>query len=240
MIADIRTVMWKERKGLFRFRGSRGRFWLTMLSPMVLAIVFPYQIGENWVSEMFPLVLAFIIPAILVGLTVPDSFAGERERHTLQTLLASRLPDRAILWGKLAVSMLFGWGVTMLLLFISLVVVNIGHWQGHVLLFTVPIGLGCLGLSVLASALAGGLGVLMSLRSETVQEAAQKLMSFFLVPPILLQVVLLVFRDQLGNFIESVNGPQLLVIVLAVFAALTAIVILLAMRSFRRSRLALI
>jgi len=240
MIADIGTVMWKERKGLFRFRGSRGRFLLTMLSPLVLAVVFPWQFGIDWVSTMMPLILAFIVPAILVGLTVPDSFAGERERHTLQTLLASRLPDQAILWGKLAVSLVFGWGVTLLVLLTSLVVVNVAHWQGHVLLFTLPIGLGSLGLSLLTSLLAGGLGVLMSLRSETVQEAAQKLMMFFLVPPILLQVVVMLMRDQLNEVINSINGPQLLVIVIAVLLVLDVIIMLLATRSFQRSRLVLL
>jgi ABC-2 type transport system permease protein len=240
MMGDIATVMWKERRGLFRFRGSRGRFWLTMLSPIFLATFFPIQWGPDWVSEVPPLILAFIIPAIMVGLTVPDSFAGERERHTLQTLLASRLPDRAILWGKLAVSLVFGWGLTLFILLISLVVLNIAHWDGRLLLYTVPIGLGSLGLSFLTATLAGGLGVLMSVRSETVQEAAQKLMAFFLVPPILLQVVVFAFRDQLGGIIESINGPQLLMIVMAVLLALDVLIMILATRSFRRSRLALI
>jgi ABC-2 type transport system permease protein len=240
VLSDVRAVMWKERRGILRVRGSRGRLLLTMLSPLLLATFLPYQWGPEWVSQVPPLVLAFIVPAILVGLTVPESFAGERERHTLQTLLASRLPDRAILWGKLAISLLFGWGVALLMLLVSLVVLNIAYWDGQLLLYTMPIGLGSLALSFLSASLVGGLGVLMSMRSETVQEAAQKLMGFILVPPILLQVVFFAFRERMGQIIESINGPQALAIVLGVMLVLDVVIMLLAMRSFKRSRLALL
>ena len=36
------------------------------------------------------------LPLILAGVMITDSLAGERERQTLETLLASRLSDRAI------------------------------------------------------------------------------------------------------------------------------------------------
>ena len=238
--SDLGAVMWKERRSILRFRGSRSRLLLTMLSPLLLATFFPWQWGPEWVSQVPPLVLAFIVPAILVGLTVPDSFAGERERHTLQTLLASRLPDRAILWGKLAVSLLFGWGVTLCMMLLTLVVLNIAFWDGQLIMYTLPIGLGSLALSFLTAFLTGGLGVLLSLRSETAQEAAQKLMGLILVPAILVQVVFFAFQERMGQVIESINGPQALLIVLGVMLALAVAIILLAMRSFRRSRLALI
>ena len=238
--SDLGAVMWKERRSILRFRGSRSRLLLTMLSPLLLATFFPWQWGPEWVSQVPPLVLAFIVPAILVGMTVPDSFAGERERHTLQTLLASRLPDRAILWGKLAVSLLFGWGITLGMMLITLVVLNIAFWDGQLIIYTLPIGLGSVALSFISASLIGGLGVLMSLHSETAQEAAQKLMGFIMVPAILLQVGFFAFQERAVQIIETVNGPRLLVIVLGVMLALDVLIMLLAMRSFRRSHLALI
>ena len=237
---DVAAVMWKERKGILRFRGSRSRLLLTMLSPILLATFFPWHWGPEWVSQVPPLVLAFIVPAILVGLTVPDSFAGERERHTLQTLLASRLPDRAILWGKLAVSLLFGWGITLGMMLITLVVLNIAFWDGQLIMYTLPIGLGSVALSFISASLTGGMGVLMSLRSETAQEAAQKLMGFIMVPAILVQVVFFAFQDRAVQIIEAINGPRLLVTVLGAMLALDVVIMLLVMRSFRRSRLALL
>ncbi|MGD2179330.1 MAG: ABC-2 type transporter, partial [Anaerolineae bacterium] len=133
MVSDIVTVMWKERKGLFRVRGRRAQALLALFSPILLAIYFPLQEGAAWVEGPLALLLAFVAPLILVGLSIPDSFAGERERHTLPTLLASRLPDRAILFGKIITCVAFGWGATLILLLASLVAVNVAHWGGHIL-----------------------------------------------------------------------------------------------------------
>ena len=44
MVADIKTVMWKEWRGLFRQRGGRSRTVLTLVSPLGLAIYLP----DNW------------------------------------------------------------------------------------------------------------------------------------------------------------------------------------------------
>lgn len=48
-------------------------------------------------------------PLVLTLTMVADSFAGERERHALETLLASRLSDRAILLGEAAALTSYGW-----------------------------------------------------------------------------------------------------------------------------------
>jgi len=104
MMNDILTVMWKERKGMFRYRGSRNRFLIVLLGPFLMAIVFPLQAGPAWVEDLDSIFIAVFIPIILVSITIPDSFAGERERHTLGTLLASRLPDRTSRIGKTSFS----------------------------------------------------------------------------------------------------------------------------------------
>jgi len=122
MIADILTVMWKERKGLLRSQGSRTRAVLGFLIPMVmLGIYLPLQIGRALVEGPWSLLASVFIPMMLVGMMIPESFAGERERHTLETLLASRLTDRAILFGKVAVAVGYAWGITLMLLLVSLV-----------------------------------------------------------------------------------------------------------------------
>ena len=241
MINDIMTMVWKEWKGLFRHRGSQTRFLLTMLSPILLAIVMPLQAGEDWVVEVLPsLIISFAIPIILVGITIPESFAGERERHTLGTLLASRLPDRAILLGKLGTSVAFAWGVNLLVLLLALVTVNVAHWDGRLLLYTPTVALGAVALSFIMSTLCASAGVLVSMRSETVQEAAQRLMAIFLVPPLLLQFALLAFMDRMGDTISRIGGKDVLVIVLAVMVVVDVAVFLLAISRFKRSRLVLL
>ena len=241
MLDDILTVMWKERKTLFRFRGSRSRFLLTGMAPVLFAIVFPWQWGPDWVEEIPSLILSALIAVLLVGMTIPESFAGERERNTLNTLLASRLPDRAILFGKMAVSIALAWGVTVLVLLLSLVTVNIAHYDGTLLLYSPAIAIGDLALSFLMALLFASAGVLISMRSETVQQAAQLLMAIFLVPVMVLQLVAMVFMTQLNEllkpFIANLDGERVLIIALSVLLVITLGVFAAAVARFRRTRL---
>ncbi len=83
MLADILTVMWKERKGLFRIGGGRSRTILNWLTPVMLSgIGLPLMQKEAWFTTAFSLATAILVPFILVGAAIPESFAGERERHT--------------------------------------------------------------------------------------------------------------------------------------------------------------
>lgn len=239
LLGDIKTVMWKERKGLFRFRGSRGRFLLTLLTPVMLAAVMPLQIGRDWVTTVFSVFLAAIAAVLIVGITIPESFAGERERHTLGTLLASRLPDRAILFGKFALAVAFAWGLTIVFLLISIVAVNIAHPDGGLLFFKPIIAVADVTLSFLLATLMASAGVIVSMRSATVQEAAQTLMAIFLVPVMIVQVGLALFLRDIIDYAKTLDGEMLLLIVLAVLIALNVAVGAIALARFQRSRLIL-
>ena len=93
MIVDIWTVVWKEWQELLRAGGSmRSGLFRLLLLPVMLGIFLPLQARGTWVTEPTALLGYAWVPAFLVIGLVGDSFAGERERHTLETLLASRLP----------------------------------------------------------------------------------------------------------------------------------------------------
>ena len=239
MLDDILTVMWKERKTLFRNRASRSRLLMMLLTPVMLSTVFPVTWGPDWVEDFPSLIIAVIAPAVLVAVMIPDSFAGERERHTLPTLLASRLPDRAVLLGKMITPVAVGWGTALLCALLSLAIVNIAHGEGQLLFFTPPIALGILALSFLAATIMAGAGVLTSLRAATMQEASQKLMTLIIVPAVVVQVVPLLFRNQLTRWIREVevNGAQLLAIIVVVMAVIDAALFAAAMIRFQRSRM---
>ena len=159
MITDILTVMWKEGKEQLCTKGSRTKYLLSMLIPVVmLGIYLPLQIGRALVEGPWSLLASVIIPMMLVGMTIPESFAGERERHTLETLLASRLTDRAILFGKVAVAVGYAWGMMLMLLLVSLVMVNVTHWDGQILFFTPMMAIANVALSFLIAILEAGLG----------------------------------------------------------------------------------
>ena len=98
MIRDMCTVLWKEWRSLLRQPGGRLRLAMGVAIPAGhLGIVAPLIIGTDYAIEANPWFIAVVLPIVTVTMTAPDSFAGERERKTLRTLLASRLPDHAIL-----------------------------------------------------------------------------------------------------------------------------------------------
>ena len=244
---DILTLMWKERKTLFRNRASRSRLLTLLLTPVMLSTVFPFTWGADWVEDFPALIIAVVAPAVLVGVMIPDSFAGERERHTLPTLLSSRLPDRAILLGKMITPVVVGWGTALLCALLSLVIVNVAHGEGQLLFFTPSVALGVLALSFLTATTMAGAGVLTSLRSATMQPlrayeevaASQKLLALVIVPAVVVQVVPLLFSTQLTRWLKEVDvdGGQLLVIIVVVMAVIDAGLFAAAMIRFQRSRM---
>lgn len=247
MISDILTVMWKERKLLLRQQGSQARLLFTLLVPVLMfAIFLPWQIGTGWVEGYWSLMASVFIPLLLVGTVIPESFAGERERHTLGTLLASRLPDRAILFGKITLAVVYAWLTTFLTLLLSLVTVNIVHWNGQIILFTPAVALINVVLTLLLAVIMASLGVLISLRASTVQGATQTLMAAVMFPLIILQVAgLMVLQMQhqwLDSIIDTLATADWTLIFVLVGAALTAICMLLlwmATARFQRARLIL-
>ena len=176
MLHDVFTVMWKEWKELLQFQGS-SRSGLTGLLIMIaiFGIIMPLQWGTMWVDSAASLTLWLIIPMTLAATIVADTFAGERERHTLETLLASRLSDRAILLGKISAAVVFEWVVTQLVFLVALIPTNILHGRSELILYTPTIAFSGMLLSLLIASLVSIIGVMVSLRASTVKQAQQKL-----------------------------------------------------------------
>jgi ABC-2 type transport system permease protein len=246
MIEDMLTVMWKERKGLLRLQGSRTRTLLGLGAGLVvIAVVLPIQMGREWLTMAWSLVVAFLVPLFLVGTMVPESFAGERERRTLETLLASRLPDRAILFGKLLLAVAYGWVATLLILLVSLVIANAIGWNGQFSFYKPVIALADVVLSLLVSGLVASLGILISLRASTVQGATQALMFGFMIPLLVIQIGPMLLMTVVPNgeaMIKQVLSVDLRWAALGlagILGVLDAALLLVAMARFQRARLAL-
>jgi ABC-2 type transport system permease protein len=234
-MSDLNTVMWKETRSWLRYQGSKTRTIMTLASPLFIAIYQPWELGADWTVKYMSLLMAFIVPTMIAGLTVPDSFAGEKERNTLPTLLTSRLPDRAILFGKMLFGITMGWTAGVLLLVISLIAANISYGEGF--LFYSPSVLGAyLGFSLLMATLTTGAGVLISMRATTAQEASQLLISGLLMPPTIFGLLAVMLMRR-SNILETVDGSLILLAIAAVLLVATAVLVLAAMRRFQRSKL---
>jgi len=242
---DIVTVLWKEWKELPLNAGDRG-LMKGLLGILVVVVVFgvvlPLQEGRGWVDSPIALLGWAWAPILLVSNVVAQAFAGERERHTLETLLASRLSDRAILLGKVAASTLYGWSVTVACLLLGLVTVNVAERGSGLLLYGPLTWLGAGVLVPLIALLAANVGVLVSLRAGTVRQAQQALgiVSMVLVFGIGYGVQALppAVRAAIAAAVTG-SAATLVVIAAAILVVANAAVLIVAMTRFRRTRLIL-
>jgi len=245
MITDIWTVVWKEFREMFRGPGSRFNTLIMIGSIGLIGVLVPLQQGVGFVTSPVALLYCFWIPTLVVPTIVADSFAGERERHTLETLLAGRLSDRAILFGKLCSPVLYAWGLTIIGLLVGLSSVNLAAGKGHLLLFPAWLALSIVTMSLLASLLFAGIGVLISLRSPTVQKA-QQILAVVTVLPIMPAVVLvLVLGDErFGALLGAVsrmlsNVPVLVGIAMLLLLLIDLALVWISLARFQRARLIL-
>lgn len=240
MTIDTWTIIRKEWKEFLVQRGSlRGNTLSLIIIIGFLGILPPLQAGSGWIVSPGVLILSVWGPFLFVSSVVPDSFAGERERHTLETLLATRLSDRAILFGKIFAAIGYGWGLTLIILLIGLVTVNLSSASESLLLYPVTISIASLLLSLLGAWLAAGVGVLISLRAPTVRHAHQVLtavgMLLLLIPVI---IALTLPKDLLGQF-TKLNVNRVVIIVIAVLIGLNIVLLIAATIRFKRPQLML-
>ncbi|HLO30544.1 MAG TPA: ABC transporter permease subunit [Anaerolineales bacterium] len=246
MAHDIFTVIWKEWKELLQFQGS-SRSGLTGLLIMIaiFGIIMPLQWGTMWVESAASLTLWLIIPMMLAATIVADTFAGERERHTLETLLASRLSDRAILLGKISAAVIFEWVITQLVFLVALIPTNILHGRGGLILYTPTIAFSGMLLSLLIASLVSIIGVMVSLRAITVKQAQQKLgISVFVIAYVVPMMGVYGLRYVPNEIRQKVMQPLLngdvalpVLIISAVLIVLVLLLYLVTKSRFQRTRL---
>jgi ABC-2 type transport system permease protein len=234
---DIWTMIWKESKDLL-FQGG----WKALIRPVllvgILGVYLPLQSGLQWLAlspiEMFAILW---IPYFVIISFIGDAIAGERERHTLETLLASRISDRAILLGKVIATVGYAWGMALVSLLLGLGLVNLFRGHGSWAFYhPFDVFQEALALSLLSCVLGASAGVLVSLRSATVRQAQQILSIGTLV---LIFGGIFALQALPANFVSSLSYSQFLGLSIAVIAVLDAILLGLSLVSFQRSRLIL-
>jgi ABC-type Na+ efflux pump permease subunit len=128
---------------------------------------------------MGAMTIGALIAAMWVLTSVPDSFAGERDHRTLESLLATRLPADAILAGKLLASVVVAVVLGTVAIVLSVIAANLGSvvhgGAGDAL--SVPwldMGLGVVLLTLVAFALTN-VGILVALRASSAMVAMREL-----------------------------------------------------------------
>ncbi len=243
MINDLAAIIVKEWKEIFMQRGSlRSGIITVAVLMLMLGVLLPAQEGPAWLSEPMPVLLWTWVSLFLVMSVVADSFAGERERHTLETLLASRLSDGAILYGKMLASILYAWIVCLLGLIVGVVTVNIGWAESEGFLFyPMSFFFATLGISLMGAVLMTAIGILVSLKAESTRQAYQRMsMSLLLlifIPVLFMQFIPYDLQAPLVNWISNLNLEQAGISVIVFLLALDIVLVAIVSRKFKRSEL---
>jgi ABC-2 type transport system permease protein len=252
------VVAGKELREIVGAGGGRKGLVRELLFIGIFGLFFPLTQVEEWLTGGVPAVFALMVPLFLVGPHVADSFAGERERGTLETLLATRLPDRSIYFGKILAVCGYAWAVTLLILLASLLALNLGaDLSGRVGpatpgiresgIFIYPSfvwvawGLG----SIASGLLLAAIGTFVSLRSKTVRGAHQAMMIplFVLILggsfgiPALFRSLPPSTRERFTEWLESTPPVSVILWTVGALFAIDLLLLVLGARLFRRDRL---
>lgn len=254
-MSDIRTVIEKEWREQYR-RGSKftGQFWLTVtvfpllaLGAGVAGIVIAYVLAKDGLpvelTSMIPPFAAIAVMQLLGTVSMQmglDTIAGERERHTLDTLLSTPISTRDLFLGKLLLPTLiaFAIGQTIVVLLGLVTTVLFGWWA---LLWMVAAMAGI--LFTLVPNMIGGVAFAMifSARSESIKAAQQK-MGLAMIPFYVIFMIFIMSTSSGGINLEVLPPKVLIGLGIGIFAFLwgsAVLFVILAYRGFKRERLVL-
>jgi ABC-2 type transport system permease protein len=243
---DAWIVSKKELQELLTiFREQKTSYYQIAIFIGIFGIFMPLSQKEMWMTSFAPLAFIIFIPVMLANSVVADSFAGERERHTLETLLATRLPDRAILLGKIMAALIYAWLFAVLILVTSLLTLNLAKGTPGLFIYSPLLLLVSLAGAALTSLLAITLGISVSLRAQSVRAAAQVLnlpfILFFLLLgfglPVLIKALPANLLQEMPQYLAMIDPLLLAAIPLLLLALVDSILLALVMRRFHRGRL---
>jgi ABC-type Na+ efflux pump permease subunit len=223
-VTDAYTVLRKELLEVFGDRQAfRGPLFQAAVVLGLMGFILPALDSSIWTPTAM-MMLYVVFPSTLAANFSAEGFAGEKERRTLETLLATPLDDGAIFLGKTAVAVLFVIAVSVASLLCGLAVASLRGLLPELPLARIIPEIA--GGAFAGSLLTAAMGVAISVRVEVARSAQQ-----------MASILTLLIAGGAGALLRFVGGeldwPLLLRAEAAVF--LIAIVALgLAIRLFRR------
>jgi ABC-2 type transport system permease protein len=219
--------------------------WPIFLFCVAFGVYEPLKLGPDWLqSPVMMFSVSVLIPFIAIGFISPYSFVGERMRETLEPLLATPVSDKAILFGKIGMAVLYGLGVTLANMLLGLVFINLFYANSMFLLYRPGIVLPTILLSLFFSILVATLGTNASFYAKTLLEAQRKLVMIIFIPIILPAFFLgpLIPEDWkviIIQIIAHLGATHLLLILIMLLLMVDGIFIFIAKTQFHRKLLLL-
>ena len=247
MLNDIFAIVWKEWKELFSSRSGKknSSVYRVLIAIALIGVFMPMQMKSAWIAEPLSLLSWSWLPVFWTGWMFTNSIAGERERHTLETWLASRLSDQAILIGKILAAVGYGWGVMVVSSLLGVVVVNLVYIEGAFLFYNLLQYIGILLASFLMATLFNTIGVLVSLHASSARDAYSRLsLAMFLVyiiPFLAVQFLPESVMISISQKIQvlTINWFVVIPVVFAILIGLNVVLFLISFWRFQRNQLIL-
>lgn len=213
---------------MYRSQGTTRRAYLGLV--LFIGWLLVNAVTLPWMFE-WPLMVMMLslFPLVLLMGYLADSFAGERERGTLESLLLSPVPDWAIVCGKLSALVfvsLFACGVLLTAHAIIARIVGGGvtpHWYALALY-----------VNAIISTIAASLGLIVSWSAASVQ-AAQQLFAYCIIGLGIITVMYMYLPTAVGQVLGRLDLAALTVVG-AIIASGSLIIVI---RAFHRDRLLL-
>jgi ABC-2 type transport system permease protein len=244
-VNDIVTIVTKELKEFSKARGGRrSRILSFLLIVLLFCVLWPLEGRQAWAEVSFlPGILFMLLPLSLAGGTTADSFAGERERYTLETLLSTRLADRDIFLGKVLATVIYCVAFVWVCAGVALVTLNVTRGARPFFMYSgISIALIVVG-AVLLSFLMTAIGVLVSLRASSVVAAALGFslmtLALFIVVPLLIQVLPHSAKAALGRALLTADFTLVGIVAGLAVLALDLALLAVGIARFQRTRLIL-
>ena len=190
MTAQILVIMrkeWEDSKStLFAYTNLLAGLWPIILFCAAFGVYEPLKVGLDWMqSPIMVLSISVLVPFVVIGFISPYAFVGERERGTLEALLATPVSDQAILFGKIGMAVLYGWGVALVSLLLGAGSIALFLAHGKFLFYPPDILIPTLLLSLFFSILVATIGTAASFYAKTFLEAQRNLVLALFIPMML-------------------------------------------------------
>lgn len=215
MVNEIRAIFWKEWREFF-FQQSIKDKLQTILLIIVLGVVLPVNKGRDWFNTPFFYSVAVMGPILMATTVICDLFVGERERHTLETLLASKLSDKGIVLGKLLFAVSYATSITILLLVLNVIAINVQYYKGTFLVFSVKSVFILAFINFFLAFFTALIGVIISMGAKTVKQG-QLMLTISFIAIILISSMLMnqlpdSFKITFFNYYNSVSYVALFMV----------------------------
>ena len=196
------------------------------LAGMTVSQVMIYVMAVYFFAPFF-----LLIPLMASSVIASDSFAGEKERKTIEALLATPISDGELFLGKMLVSFIPSMIVTLVSFAVYTIVFDVMAYDlfnGMLILPTIDWILVIFGLAPTVALASIGLTVMISGKVKGFREAQQ--ISVVLIIPILGMV----FGQVTGAIIF---GPLVILVLICVFLLIDFVVFKLGLKLFKREEI---